>query len=226
MPTLVITEKNKAAEAIAKALGTVNTLKITKSLNVYIITSRNIYVIPLRGHLLEYRNTDKYKSWSNPPPREIITNQNAIKKEQISGLGSYIKTVKEYAKKCDHCVIGTDADIEGCNIGLLDALPFIMQANPSIKVSQLWLSSLQENEIKNKFGNLIPPKYSWGESGEARAMIDAFIGFSATREVTNTLRPLLNKFRVRFTSIGRVQTCLLYLIYLRELEIINFVPEP
>ena len=64
------------------------------------------------------------------------------------------------------------------------------------------------------------PKYSLGESGEARDIIDAFIGFSATREVTNTLRPLLNKFRVRFTSIGRVQTSLLYLIYLREKEVL------
>ena len=80
MTTLVITEKNKAAEAIANALGTVKTLKITKSLNVYIISSKDIYVIPLRGHLLEYRNTENYKSWSNPPPREIITNPNSIKK--------------------------------------------------------------------------------------------------------------------------------------------------
>lgn len=226
MATLIITEKNKAAEAIAKALGTVKTLKITKSLNIYLITSKDVYVIPLRGHLLEYRNTDNYKNWLNPPPREIITNPNSIEKCQIRGLGPYIKAVREYAKKCDHCVIGTDADIEGCNIGLIDALPIIMQVNPSIKISQLWLSSLQKDEIINKYNNLISPKYTWGESGEARAIIDAFIGFSATREVTNTLRPLLNKFRVRFTSIGRVQTSLLYLIYLREREILNFIPEP
>ncbi|MFX1554726.1 MAG: DNA topoisomerase, partial [Promethearchaeota archaeon] len=226
MATLIITEKNKAAEAIANALGQVKTIKKTKSLNIYWINSKNIFVIPLRGHLLEYRNTDAFKSWANPPPREIITNPKSIKKFQISGLGQYIKAVKEYAKKCDHCIIGTDADIEGCNIGLFDALPFVRQANPNIQISQLWLSSLQKNEIINKFNNLIIPKYSWGESGEARSIIDAFIGFSATRELTNTLRPLLNKFRVRFTSIGRVQTCLLYLIYLREQEILNFIPEP
>ncbi len=226
MATLIITEKKKAAEAIANALGTVKTIKFSKYVNVYDISSRNIYVIPLRGHLLEYRNTDYYKSWTNPPPREIITNPNSIEKFQISGTGPYIKAVKEYAKKCDHAIISTDADIEGCNIGLFDALPFVKQGNPNIKVSQLWLSSLQKREIVNKFNHLIAPKFSWGKSGEARAIIDAFIGFSATREATNTLRPLLNKFRVRFTSIGRVQTCLLYLIYLREQEILNFVPEP
>lgn len=226
MATLIITEKNKAAEAIAKALGPVKTIKKAKSLNIYSINSKNLFVIPLRGHLLEYRNIDVFKSWTNPPPREILTNPKSIKKFQISGLGPYIKALKEYAKQCDHCIIGTDADIEGCNIGLFDAFPFVMQVNPKIKISQLWLSSLQKNEIINKFNNLIVPKYSWGESGEARAIIDALIGFSATREITNTLRSLLNKFRVRFTSVGRVQTSLLYLIYLREQKILNFVPEP
>jgi DNA topoisomerase-1 len=225
MATLIITEKKKAAEAIVNALGPATTLKITKALNIYVISSKNVYVIPLRGHLLEYRNTDFYKSWINPPPREIITNADSIKKLQIRGLSPYIKAVKEYAKKCDHVIISTDADIEGCNIGLFDALPLVKKVNPTIKVSQLWLSSLQKSEINNKFNNLIAPKYSWGESGEARAIIDAFIGFSATRELTNTLRPLLNKFRIRFTSIGRVQTSLLYLIYLREQEILNFVSE-
>ncbi|MFX1378702.1 MAG: DNA topoisomerase [Promethearchaeota archaeon] len=226
MATLLITEKKKAAEAIANALGTTSIIKLTKGLNIYVISSKNIYIIPLRGHLLEYRNTEYYKSWTNPPPREIITNSDSIKKFQISGLNPYIKAIKEYAKKTDQVIISTDADIEGCNIGLFDALPYAKKANPNIKISQLWLSSLQKNEIINKFNNLIIPKYSWGESGEARAIIDAFIGFSATREVTNTLRPLLNKFRVRFTSIGRVQTSLLYLIYLREKEILNFVSEP
>ena len=226
MATLIITEKKKAAEAIAKALGPVKTIKKTKILEIFSIPSKNINVIPLRGHLLEYRNTNVFKSWTNPPPREIITNPKSIKKFQISGLSPFIKAIKEYAKQCDHCIIGTDADIEGCNIGLFDALPFVRQVNPKTKITQLWLSSLQKNEIISKFNNLILPKYSWGESGEARAIIDAFIGFSATREITNTLRSLLNKFRVRFTSIGRVQTSLLYLIYLREQEILHFVPEP
>jgi len=226
MATIIVAEKNKAAEAIAKALGSVKIINKTKSLNVYTVPSKNLYVIPLRGHLLEHKNTEAYKSWTKTNPREIITNSKAIKKFPKRYAGPYIKTLKEYSKISNHCIIGTDADIEGCNIGLIDALPFIKQANPQIKISQLWLSSLQKNEIINKFNNLINPKYSWGESGEARALIDAFIGFSATREVTNTLRPILNKFRVKFTSIGRVQTSLLYLIYLRDQDITSFVPEP
>ncbi|TFF90070.1 MAG: hypothetical protein EU548_04860, partial [Promethearchaeota archaeon] len=225
MSTLIIAEKNKAAFAIAEALGTVKTIKKSKNISIYYVPSKNIYVVPLRGHILEHRNTDEYKSWSNSVPREIITNTNAIKKYPKNYAGSYIKALIEYGKQCDEIIIATDADIEGCNIGFFDALPFVKKVNSNIKISQLWLSSLQKNEIQRKFNNLIKPKFSWGEAGEARAIIDAVIGFSATREVTNTLRPILKKFKVRFTSIGRVQSSALYLLYIREKEIMDFVSE-
>ncbi len=224
MPTLIIAEKNKAAMAIASALGSYSKINKTK-VNVYYIRSKDIYVVPLRGHILEYRNTEKYKNWRSPPPREIIINLNSIKKMPINYSFPYIKTIKEYAKICDHCIIATDADIEGCNIGLIDAYTFIKQSNQNIKISQMWLSSLETNEIKNKFKNTISPKWSWAQIGEARAIIDAIIGFSATREVTNTLRPLLTKLNRKFVSIGRVQTSLLYLIYLRDEEIQTFIPK-
>ena len=226
MPTLIISEKNKAAKRIAEALGPVTVINRSKYLKVYQIPSKNIYVVPLRGHLLEYRNTDQFKSWTNSDPREIITNSNSIDKVPISYANPYIKVLIDFAKKSDECVIATDADVEGCNIGLFDALPYVIKANRNIKVNQLWLSSLEKNEIVLKYRNLISPKWSWGETGEARAIIDAVIGFSSTREVTNTFRPILTEINNKFVSIGRVQTSLLYLIYLRDLEIEQFVPEP
>jgi DNA topoisomerase-1 len=226
MPTLIISEKNKAAKGIAEALGPVTIINKSKFLKVYQIPSEDIYVVPLRGHILEYRNTPQYKSWVNSDPREIITNPKAIDKLAISYASPYIKALIEYSKLCDECVIATDADIEGCNIGLFDALPFVTKANRSIKVSQLWLSSLEKKEIISKYRSLIPPKWNWGESGEARAILDAVIGFSSTREVTNTFQPILKEIHNKFVSIGRVQTSLLYLIYLRDLEIEQFVPEP
>ena len=226
MPTLIISEKNKAAKGIAEALGPVTIINKSKFLKVYQIPSKDIYVVPLRGHILEYRNTDQYKSWANSDPREIITNPKSIDKLAISYARPYIKVLIEYSKLCDECVIATDADIEGCNIGLFDALPFVTKANRNIKVSQLWLSSLENKEILSKYRNLIPPKWSWGESGETRAIIDAFIGFSSTREATNIFKPILNEINNKFVSIGRVQTSLLYLIYLRDHEIEQFIPEP
>jgi DNA topoisomerase-1 len=224
--TLIIAEKNKAAKAIAESLGQVKSIKESNRLSVYNVIQKDIYVLPLRGHILEYRNSKKYKSWSKSNPREIITNPDAIKKYPKSYAIPYINALKKYAQKCNRCIIGTDADIEGCAIGLYDALPIIKKTNQSIKISQMWLSSLQHKEIKNKFNNLISPRWNWADTGDARAIIDAIIGFSATREVTNTLRPLLDNIHKKFTSIGRVQTCLLYLIYLRDKEIKDFQPIP
>jgi len=225
MSTIIISEKNKAAQAIAEALGSFKIINKGKYLKIYHVPSRNLYIIPLRGHILEYKNSEKFKSWTGSNPRDIITNPKAIEKVPIKYTSAHINALKEYAKMSNHCIIGTDADIEGCNIGLFDGLPFIKKVNPHINVSQMWLSSLQKTEIIDKFNHLIPPKYSWAERGEARAIIDAVIGFSATRKVTITLKSLLTKFGVTFTSIGRVQTSSLYLIYLREQKINNFVPE-
>ena len=226
MSTIIISEKNKAAQAIAEALGPVSVIKKSKHLNIYYVKPKNIYVIPLRGHILEYRNTKAFESWTASNPRDIITKPDAIKKYPIKNTSSHIKALKEYSKQASHCIIGTDADIEGCNIGLIDALLFVRNMNKDVKVSQLWLSSLQKSEILAKMNSLISPRYSWAESGEARAIIDAFIGFAATRQATINFKPLLNKFNVKFTSIGRVQTSLLYLIYLRDKEISDFIPEP
>jgi len=225
MATLIIAEKEKAAKAIAEAIGITKLIKNHNTSNVYFIPSKDIYVLPLRGHILSYKNAKAFESWTKSVPREIITNPNSIEKVPTSYAYPFINALREYSKKCIEVIIATDADIEGCNIGLIDAYTFIKQSNQNIKVSQMWLSSLETNEIKNKFKNTISPKWSWAQIGEARAIIDAIIGFSATREVTNTLRPLLTKLNRKFVSIGRVQTSLLYLIYLRDEEILTFIPK-
>ncbi|MHA1338423.1 MAG: DNA topoisomerase [Promethearchaeota archaeon] len=224
MSTIIISEKAKAARAIAEALGNI---KIIKERNIYLysVPSKDIVVIPLRGHIMQYENTLAYKKWKLETNRDIITDPNAISKIPSSYAKPYIAVLKKYAKTAQKCIIGTDADIEGAVIGLIDAYFFVKQANKSIKLEQLWLNTLQKKDIVSAYNNLIPPKWTWAYAGEARAKIDAIIGFSATREVTLTLRPILNKLNCKLASIGRVQTCLLYLLYLREYAIRTFVPE-
>ncbi len=225
MTTLIISEKNKAAKAIAEALGNTQIIKKSKYISIYYISSKDIYVVPLRGHILQYENSNSFKSWSKTNPRNIITDPNSIKKVPISISYPYISILKEISKLCDLCVIGTDADVEGCNIGLFDAFPYVKSVNSNIKISQLWLSSLEEKEIQDKFNQLIPPKWNWGESGEARAIIDAIVGFSATREFTVTYKNVTKSRKKGIISIGRVQTALLYQIYLRDELIKSFIPE-
>ena len=83
MATLIISEKRKAAEAIAQALGSVQKIQVNKSVSVFFIKSRDIYVVPLRGHIQQYENIAEFKSWTGKDPREIITNPNAIEKIPI-----------------------------------------------------------------------------------------------------------------------------------------------
>ncbi len=227
MNELIICEKNKAAEAVANAIGNPTKLKFNK-IPYFYIKNKNMYVIPLRGHIKEYRNTDKYKSWSKSNPREILTDTNSIFKFPVKTAYNYIKLLEFMAQKkgITSCIIGTDADVEGCNIGLIDAFPIIKKFNNTINLTQLWLSSLQKLDILHAYNNQIQPKWNWAHAGEARAILDAVIGFSATKKITLTLKDLLKSLNMQFVSIGRVQTSLLYLIYLREQQIRKFVPKP
>jgi DNA topoisomerase I len=223
MATMIIAEKKKAAQSIAEALGKTTLIPMNKSLKVFYVQSKDVYVIPLRGHIMQYANTEEYAKWTSHDPREIITNPAAIEKKPSNYAGGFISALKKIGRKCTQCIIGTDADAEGCNIGMIDAFPFVKAVNPSINVMQLWLNDLQTNSIKKGYNNLIAPKWSWANSAEARAKIDAIIGFSATREISLSLKPILTHINVQFTSIGRVQTSLLYLLYLREQIIRNFI---
>ena len=111
MSTLIIAEKSQAAKAIAAALGQSKPIKESKFITIQYIPSKNIYVLPLRGHILSYKNTEEFKSWANSNPREIITNPSSIKKIPLSYGNPYITALKKYSKMCTHCIIGTDADI-------------------------------------------------------------------------------------------------------------------
>ncbi|HMF33436.1 MAG TPA: DNA topoisomerase, partial [Candidatus Lokiarchaeia archaeon] len=222
---MIIAEKAKAAKAIAAALGPVTEEK-RGTIKVFHVPSRDITVIPLRGHIANHQTVAKFASWQNSDPRDIIIDPDSLMRVQLPGVHGYVNALQYYGRRATTCVIGTDADVEGCTIGLIDALPFVFQVNPNISVLQLWVNSLQSKEVQRAYAQLSQPKYAWAEAGDARAIIDAIIGFSATREVTIALKTLLRNLKVKVASIGRVQTCLLYLIYLREKEIRGFTSVP
>jgi len=107
MSTLIIAEKSQAAKAIAAALGQTKPIKETKFITIQYIPSKNIYVLPLSGHILSYKNSEKFKSWTHSNPREIITNPLSIKKIPLKYGNPYITALKKYSKLCSHCIIGT-----------------------------------------------------------------------------------------------------------------------
>ena len=112
----------------------------------------------MRGHLKGYRNVGEFKSWTKRDPREIITDPRAISKEVLPGQGGLRDLLRALGRACDRCVVGTDADLEGCNIGLIDALPEVKRGNPFVEVRQLWLSALDPKSVREGFGKLVPPR--------------------------------------------------------------------
>src|SRR6056297_2912014 len=106
MSVLIISEKNKAAQAIAQSLGKTKKIRHSKSVSVYNVTAKNIYVVPLRGHIKQYKNTKPYQKWTSKDPKKIITDPKAIYKMNSRYAGSYISALKKYGKRANLCVIG------------------------------------------------------------------------------------------------------------------------
>ncbi len=107
MNEIIICEKRKAAEAIANSLGKPTKLSFNK-VPYFHIKDKNIYVVPLRGHIKEYRNTEKYKSWSKSDPREILIDSESIFKYPSKYANNYIRLLEFVSKKQDikSCIIG------------------------------------------------------------------------------------------------------------------------
>ena len=224
---LIITEKAKVASAIARALGKWKRRKVrTKwgDVTVYdvIWSSRSLTIVPLRGHILEYTTSEEFSGkWEKSDPKNII-DVNALKEEVIDK--HIAEVLKREIMTADLLILATDADEEGANIGL-EVYELVSEIK-KVPVVQMWFISLNPSELKKTFLKPIEPKWEWAYAVKARRILDAMIGFSATRELTVYFRDYLNQIGARVLSIGRVQTPTLYLLYLREKEIKKFKPKP
>jgi len=226
---IIVTEKNKVATAILRVLGNGKRRIIKTKWGEAIVydvfwNMKKFTIIPLRGHITEYATTADFSGrWEKTDPRDIINPEvliNITKEKQIA------EALKREAIDASALIIATDADEEGANIGL-EAYEIIRKAKGSdLRVAQMWFISLRPSELRSAFLHPIEPKWSWAYAVEARRVIDAMVGFSATRELTLCLRDYLKQLKVNVFSIGRVQTPTLYLLYLREREIKDFKPTP
>ncbi len=226
---LVVTEKQKVAQALAKALAGKNYKVIRRNnIPIYSLRYRSFFVtiVPLKGHLLEYDTAKQYRSWSSIDPVEIIKNERILTiKPRFPRL---VTLLRELARKHDVLIIATDADEEGENIGW-EASEIISQVK-KMPVYRMWFLSTQTSELLKAFNSPTTPIISWALAPEARKIIDAFSGFSSTRELTLAGRSaggaLSLLLRNSILSLGRVQSPTLYLLYLRERYIRNFKPKP
>ncbi|MCS7143489.1 MAG: DNA topoisomerase I [Archaeoglobaceae archaeon] len=214
MSWLIVTEKQNAAERIAKILfKDVKSLKKGK-ISYYYSPSSDAFVIGLKGHVLELDFPKKFKNWTRTKLLELI-NADLIKEEKEKEI---VSLLRELAKDAERVTIATDYDREGELIGV-EALEII--AREDLKVERARFSAITKEEIIKAFNNPTRVDFNLANSALARQKIDLIWGAVLTRFISLSS----GRLGKDFLSVGRVQTPTLRLIVEREMEIENFKPE-
>ena len=208
---LVICEKPSVGAAVAAALG------VTGKKDGYI--ENNGYIISwCVGHLVGLAEAaaygEQYKKWSYDSlpilPQEWKYTVASDKEKQF-------KTLKELMHRADVSEV-----VNACDAGREGELIFrfvYQMAGCEKPFKRLWISSMEDNAIRDGFANLKPetdydPLY---QSALCRAKADWLIGINATR--------LFSILYHKTLTVGRVQTPTLNMLVDREAKISNFKKE-
>ena len=208
---LVIAEKPSVAFAIAKTLG------VKDKRNGYIENGE--YIISwCIGHLIALADptayNEQYGKWSF---EDLPIIPDTFKYKIYPDKQKQFKIVKELMHRKD-----INEVINACDAGREGELIFRLvynQANCKKKYKRLWISSMEENAIRDGFNNLKDGKEydNLYNSALCRLWADWIVGINATRLFSLLYRKTLN--------IGRVQTPTLALLSDRHNAISFFKPE-
>ncbi|MBQ3566000.1 MAG: DNA topoisomerase 3 [Oscillospiraceae bacterium] len=208
---LVIAEKPSVGTNIASVLGATNKNKGFIEGNGYIVS----WCI---GHLVELAMPESYNAslsnWSIDTLPIIPQMWKFAVSKKTAEQYKLLKTLLNRSD-VDEVICATDAGREGECI-----FRYVYKLSKCSKpVKRLWISSVEENEIRNGFANLTPDSNydRLYNAGYARSKADWLVGMNATRLFSCAYKSKL--------TIGRVQTPTLNLIVKREYDISNFTPE-
>lgn len=208
---LVIAEKPSVSQALSKVLGADTRRDGYLEGNGYLVSW-------CFGHLAGLSDAEsydsRYKKWRKEDlpilPSSFQFCVSGDKKKQFSLLRELMhrEDVTEVINACDagregELIFRTVYDLAGC----------------SKPVQRLWISSMEDDAIRDGFEHLHPGSDYDGlhQSALCRAKADWLVGINATRFFSLTYGTTLN--------IGRVMSPTLALLVQRESEIAAFVPE-
>lgn len=230
---LIIAEKSSLAKLVAKSLSKLHSAEIKKEKMYYKID--DYAVVPLRGHFLElcepHEYDERYKSWlpsTLPIFPEKFKLRPIIKKgasEPEKQIVATLKALRGLMSEAEYVIHAGDCDREGQII--VDEMLQYLRCNKPVK--RLWHSEETETEVIKALGNLEDNSEGFykrlSQSAETRRDCDWLVGINFTRAYTIKHRYDNRGSKERSdkpSSVGRVQTIALYLLYLRELELKNF----
>ncbi|MBR8822693.1 DNA topoisomerase 3 [Fusobacterium necrophorum] len=208
---LVIAEKPSVALSISKVIGATSRKDGYYEGNGYRVS----WCV---GHLIQMANPDaydeRYAKWKIDDlpiiPKEYKYEVAKATKKQFNTLKKLMND-----KEIDTVINACDAGREGEAIFRL----VYLQASCQKKMKRLWISSMEDNAIKEGFENLKDGKDydNLFESAQARAIADWLVGMNISR--------LYSCLYKQNYSVGRVQTPTLSMIVKRDDEIANFKKE-
>ncbi|MFH1125804.1 MAG: DNA topoisomerase I [Candidatus Altiarchaeota archaeon] len=217
MATLIITEKPKVAERIAKTLGTPDR-HTREGVSYYQVG--DVFVVPAVGHLfgLKERNLGQWKY----PVFDIEWVPNYAMDKDAAYTKAYIENIERLAGKCDKFINSCDYDVEGEVIGF-NVIKFACKNNPlDSNVKRMKYSTLTEESIMNAYQNLEPINKGMADAGLTRHVLDWYWGINLSRALSIATR---RAGKYVTLSIGRVQGPTLKILATRELSIQAFKSE-
>ncbi len=209
---LVIAEKPSVAQSIAKVIGADRKKDGYLEGNGYLVSW-------CFGHLVELCEPqdydEKYEKWRKedlpivPDPFRYRVSEDTKKQ---------FRKLKELMERddVDGLIEATDAGREG---ELIFRLVY-QEAHCWKPFERLWISSMEDNAIREGFRNLKPSSAydALYEAALCRERADWLVGINATRLFSTLYRQTLN--------VGRVMTPTLAMLAEREEEIMRFKPDP
>lgn len=213
---LVIAEKPRAAEKIAKALGKPIKIRIN-SVPVWIVGFRgdNYVIASAVGHMYTLHTDEPgYPVYSYRwVPRFLVEREAKHVKTFLDVLSRLSKHAKAYINACDY-------DVEGSVIGYM----IIKHLGDESRAFRAKFSSLVQQEIVRAFEHLERLDYEMIEAGVCRHILDWLWGINTSRALMDLyLRVFKTK---RILSAGRVQTPTLAHAVEVILQRRLFVPQP
>ncbi|WP_297979535.1 DNA topoisomerase I [uncultured Methanobrevibacter sp.] len=222
MHEVIISEKPKSAEKIAKALSSKAQKKKYNRRVTYWEFEENgkkTTVLSAVGHLYSLTSASSRDrlgfdlTWV--PSYEIDKSSNYVK--------DYINAIKKFSQGADTFVHACDYDIEGTLIGY-NALKYACGNNAEARASRMKFSTLTKKDILDAYDNMIDIDIHQVDSGIARHMLDYYFGMNISSALMRAIRT--SSSRHISLSAGRVQTPTLSILVDREKEISSFVPKP
>ncbi|MCI0480058.1 MAG: DNA topoisomerase, partial [Candidatus Dadabacteria bacterium] len=218
MTTLVICEKNIAAQRIASILSGGSYKKdFVNKVPVYRFGSggKDYAVTGLRGHILGLDYPKDLQRWDLGTLKRLIETDPV----KVPTAHWIVSALNVLSKEADEIIIATDYDREGELIGA-EALEVMDGRRASIMRAKF--SALTGPEVKHAFENLVKLDINLAKAAETRQVIDLAWGATLTRFISVST----GQTGKDFLSVGRVQSPTLALVVDREKEIVNFVPKP